>query len=187
MTIKNFDGGLDLAGSSPVSVYVGIDQSYSGFAITLLGEDNAFFTQVFKSDLRGIDRLVEIRAFLSNVLFDTPIKILDVAMEDYAYAGSGRVFHLGELGGMVKLECHASGHYPLLVPPTSLKKYVTGKGTGIQKNQMLLHIYKKWGVEFTDDNAADSYSLARVVSGKHELAYEKDVYDKLQDVKHRER
>ena len=59
MTIKNFDGGLDLAGSSPVSVYVGIDQSYSGFAITLLGKDNAFFTQVFKSDLRGIDRLVE--------------------------------------------------------------------------------------------------------------------------------
>ena len=42
MTIKNFDGGLDLAGSSPVSVYVGIDQSYSGFAITLLGKDNAF-------------------------------------------------------------------------------------------------------------------------------------------------
>ena len=41
--------------------------------------------------------------------------------------------------------------------------------------------------EFTDDNAADSYSLAHLVSGQHELAYEKEVFDKLQDPKFRER
>jgi hypothetical protein len=52
---------------------------------------------------------------------------------------------------------------------------------------MLLYVYKKWGQEFTDDNAADSYSLARLVAGTHTLEYEKNVYDKLQDPKFREK
>jgi hypothetical protein len=52
---------------------------------------------------------------------------------------------------------------------------------------MLLYVYKKWDVEFTDDNAADSYALARLVAGAHDLAYEKEVYDKLQDPKFREK
>jgi Holliday junction resolvasome RuvABC endonuclease subunit len=73
------------------------------------------------------------------------------------------------------------------VPPTSLKKYVTGKGQGVPKSQMLLHVYKKWNVDITDDNAADSYALARLVSGTHTLAYEKEIYDKLQDPKFREK
>jgi crossover junction endodeoxyribonuclease RuvC len=42
----------------------------------------------------------------------------------------------------------------------TLKKYATGKGTS-KKQEMLLQIYKRWGVEFNDDNAADSYALAR--------------------------
>jgi hypothetical protein len=36
----------------------------------------------------------------------------------------------------------------------TLKKYATGKGTA-KKQEMLLQIYKRWGVEFNDDNAAD--------------------------------
>jgi Holliday junction resolvasome RuvABC endonuclease subunit len=185
MTLKNFGGKVSVTGSS--HLYLGIDQSYSGFACTLFSTNGSYQTSVFKSDLRGIDRLIEIREHLKQVIETTPFPIEDIAMEDYAYAGMGKVFHLGELGGMVKLVCRDAGYYPLLVPPTSLKKYVTGKGTGIQKAQMLLYIYKKWGIEFTDDNAADSYALARLVAGAHGLAYEKEVYDKLQGADFRER
>jgi len=75
------------------------------------------------------------------------------------------------LGGIVKLSLYSyfnnrDGQYPLIVPPTNLKKYVTGKGNGVSKSQMLLQVYKKWGVEFNDDNAADSYGLAHLVAGK---------------------
>ena len=99
---------------------------------------------------------------------------------------------LGELGGVVKLTLHSlndigNGKDPLIVPPTSLKKYVTGRGTGVQKNQMLLQVFKKWGVEFPDDNAADSYGLAHIVSGKGSMAYEKEIYDKLNTAESRER
>ena len=179
--MKMFKGGLVIP-ENPV--YLGIDQSYSGFAITAYQNGN-YYTEVYKSDMRGIDRLRDIQAHVMNWLhqFDN---VTDVAMEGYAF-GSQMANMLGELGGMVKLTLLDFGIYPLIVPPTSLKKYVTGKGQGISKSQMLLHVYKKWGAEFTDDNAADSYALARLVSGSHELAYEKEIYDKLQDPKFREK
>ena len=68
-----------------------------------------------------------------------------------------------------------------------LKKYVTGKGKGISKSQMLLNTYKKWDIEFDDDNAADSYGLAHLIAGKGHLAYEKEIYIKLLDPKYREK
>jgi Holliday junction resolvasome RuvABC endonuclease subunit len=179
--MKIFNGGVVIP-ENPV--YLGIDQSYSGFAITAYQEGN-YYTEVYKSDKRGIDRLRDIQAHTMNWLhqFDN---VTDVAMEGYAF-GSQMANMLGELGGMVKLTLLDFGIYPLIVPPTNLKKYVTGKGNGISKSQMLLQVYKKWDAEFTDDNAADSYALARLVSGSHELAYEKEVYVKLQDPKFRER
>ena len=178
--MKEFKQGvLDLS----ESVYIGIDQSYSGFAITALQGDN-HYTTVFSSSLRGIQRLGDIRAHLIKSI--EPFKIKDVAMEGYAF-GSQMANMLGELGGMVKLTLLDYNLYPLIVPPTNLKKYVTGKGTGVPKSQMLLHVYKKWGVDITDDNAADSYALAKLVSGTNTLAYEKEVYDKLRDPKFRER
>jgi Holliday junction resolvasome RuvABC endonuclease subunit len=179
--MKIFQGGVVIP-ENPV--YLGIDQSYSGFAITAYQNGN-YYTEVYKSDKRGIDRLSDIQAHTMNWLhqFD---KITDVAMEGYAF-GSQMANMLGELGGMVKLTLLDFGIYPLIVPPTNLKKYVTGKGNGISKSQMLLQVYKKWDAEFTDDNAADSYALARLVSGSHELAYEKEVYAKLQDPKFREK
>jgi Holliday junction resolvasome RuvABC endonuclease subunit len=90
---------------------------------------------------------------------------------------------LGELGGVVKLSLYEyfiepELAHPLIVPPTSLKKYVTGKGR-VEKNQILLQVYKKWDVEFNNDNAADSYGLARIVRNRHDFEYEKEVYDKL--------
>jgi hypothetical protein len=75
--------------------------------------------------------------------------------------------------------------YPLIIPPTTLKKYVTGAGTG-QKNQMILHTYKKWGPTFTDDNACDAYGLARLCSGDGKLAYEKAIYQQVQSPDYRE-
>jgi crossover junction endodeoxyribonuclease RuvC len=179
--MKVFKGGsLD----PDKAVYLGIDQSYSGFAITAY-QDGAYYTEVYKSEKRGIDRLRDIQAHVMNWLhqFD---KITDVAIEGYAF-GSQMANMLGELGGMVKLTLLDFGIYPLIVPPTNLKKYATGKGQGISKSQILLHVYKKWDAEFTDDNAADSYILARLVAGAHTLGYEKEIYDKLQDPKFREK
>ena len=181
MPLKKIEGGLALAGSSPI--YLGIDQSYSGFAICAYNEGK-YYAEVYKSTNKGMPRMLDIRSFLRYWLTQD-IEILDVAMEGYAMGAKGQVFHLGELGGMVKMELALAGHYPLIIPPTTLKKYVTGSGTG-QKNQMILHTYKKWGQTFTDDNACDAYGLARLCSGDGKLAYEKAIYQKVQSPDYRE-
>ena len=46
------------------------------------------------------------------------------------------------------------------VAPGTLKKWVTGTGSA-EKNLMLLKTFKRWGVEFSDDNECDAYCLAR--------------------------
>jgi crossover junction endodeoxyribonuclease RuvC len=164
-------------------VYLGIDQSYSGFAITAY-QNSAFYTEVYKSDKHGIDRLRDIQAFVMNWLFEFN-NIADVAMEGYAF-GSQMANMLGELGGMVKLCLLDHGIYPLIVPPTNLKKYATSKGN-TPKSQIMLYVYKNFGVELPDDNAADSYILAHLVAGGYTHAYQKEVYEKLQDPKFREK
>jgi hypothetical protein len=49
-----------------------------------------------------------------------------------------------------------------------------------------MQIYKRWGVEFSDDNAADSYALARLVSGNGIDAVEKAVIKQMADPKYRD-
>ena len=67
----------------------------------------------------------------------------------------------------------------------TLKKYATGKGNA-KKQEMLMQIYKRWGVEFNDDNAADSYALARLVSKNSIDAIEKAVVEQMSDDKYRD-
>jgi hypothetical protein len=176
-------------------VAIGIDQSYSGFGVTFMDLDSsAFRTVVFKGEGIGVDRLIDISLKLSELVEENvPYEATEVvvAMEGYAF-GSQMANMAGELGATVKLLLRDylhkySGAYPYIIPPTVLKKYVTGKGTGVQKNQILLHVFKKWNVEFNDDNAADSYALAHMVAGKCDLAYEREIYHNIQDPKYREK
>lgn len=199
MSIKEFDGGLQ----KDHKVTIGIDQSLTGFAFSAVSVElpNEHFTWVYKSPYKGVQRLQDIQDFLyKKLLFldargNTP---QDIAME-------GTVLHsqaalvLGELAATVKLFCYEHfygvNHYspalnqdlrtPLQVPPMTLKKYATGKGTA-KKQEMLLQIFKRWNVEFNDDNAADAYALARL-AGKHAIdKVEQEVVDKMSDIKYRD-
>lgn len=184
-------------GITVANVAIGIDQSYSGFGITLLDVDelDSYRTIVFKAEELHIDRLVWIQEKLTAILegiiqWNRPLSVT-VAMEGYAF-GTTMAHMLGELGAVVKLTCYNEldgfeGKYPYIIPPTTLKKYITGKGTGVQKNQILLNVYKKWGVEFNDDNAADSYALAMLAAGKGTLAYELEILQKIKGPTFREK
>ncbi len=48
-----------------------------------------------------------------------------------------------------------------MIAPGTLKKFVTGKGTG-KKELMLKEVYKRWGADFDDNNECDAYCLARM-------------------------
>ncbi len=169
------------------SAYVGLDPSLTGFGVAAIGEEY-WQTWLLKSNKRGIDRLLDLSYQLSDVFAEIGRPIGDVAVEDTVRA-SLSASALGELAGIVKMTCHTSlngpGKYPLRVPPTTLKKYATGRGNA-KKPEVMLSVYKKWGVEILDDNLSDAYVLAKIAAGHATTAYEKDVIDRLSDPKFRD-
>ena len=178
MSTKSFGDKSTIKGD----VYIGMDQSYAGFGITAIDKKGNYYTEVYKAEGTGIERLCHIRNYVEDFLSE--YSVVGVAMEGYAFGKAFGAALSGELAGMIKLLLfdlypgNDGARFPLIIQPTSLKKYITGKGK-VDKNQILLSIYKKWDVEFNDDNAADSYGLARIIRNKHDFEYEKEVYDKL--------
>ena len=194
---KVFGGNL-----KPGPVAIGIDQSLTGFALTALNipAPDQYQTWVYKSDKRGVARLSDIRWWLMSK-FDEIAKVGDIqeiAMEAAILASPSSLV-LGELAGLVKLTCwdYFDGNVnryipypqnlrtPLQIPPMTLKKYAAGKGNA-KKQEMLMQIFKRWGLEFNDDNAADSYALARLASGNALGAIELAVVEQIKDVKFRD-
>ena len=175
-------------------VSIGIDQSLTGFALTILSNDDPtqYLTWVYKSPYFGIERLADIRQWLSDNLAyaEEHWVINDIAMEGTVLASQAALV-LGELSATVRLaifdffEEEDDRRFPLKVPPMTLKKYAAGKGNA-KKQEMLLQIYKRWGIEFNDDNAADSYALARLVSKTSQDAVEKAVVEQMSDPKYRD-
>jgi Holliday junction resolvasome RuvABC endonuclease subunit len=175
-------------------VSIGIDQSLTGFALTILSIDKPdhYITWVYKSPYFGIERLADIRAWLSDNLYyaDEHWDVQDLALEGTVLASQAALV-LGELSAVVRLTIF--DHYdeedprrfPLKVSPMTLKKYAAGKGNA-KKQEMLLQIYKRWGIEFSDDNAADSYALARLVGKTAIDAVEKTVVEQMSDAKYRD-
>jgi Holliday junction resolvasome RuvABC endonuclease subunit len=199
MKCKEFDGGLQ----SNHEISIGIDQSLSGFALSAVSIElpSQHITWVYKSPFTGVQRLDDIQTFMFEKLEWLKARgnsVKDIAMEGTVLASQAALV-LGELAATVKLFLFEhfldNNHYvgplephlrtPLQIPPMTLKKYATGKGTS-KKQEMLLQIYKRWGVEFNDDNAADAYSLGRLATGSHIDAVEKAVIEQIKDVKYRD-
>lgn len=185
--LKVVDGGL--LKSRGQEVFIGIDQSLTGFAVTayapLSGE---FYSWVYTSPYKGVRRLDDLQRYLIQKCGEVEAAghtIIDAGMEASVYQSQSASV-LGELAAAVKLILYSGGDiFPLKVPVTMVKKYATNKGTA-KKNEVMLGIYKHWKVEFADDNMADSYVIARIVAAHHVpdttmLMYQNAVVDAMQE------
>lgn len=188
---KLIDGNLTLG--NPVAI--GIDQSLTGFAFSAVNtlDPAHHLTWVYKSSYFGIERLIDIREWLVDHLEyveEQGCIIQDIAMEGTVLASHAALV-LGELSAVVRMTIYDffeegdERRFPLKVPPMTLKKYASGKGNA-KKQEMLLQIYKRWGMEFNDDNAADAYALARLASESHIDATELAVIEQMKDAKYRD-
>ncbi|ORT58219.1 hypothetical protein [Streptomyces sp. CB03238] len=177
-----------------MTVCLGIDQSYSGMAMVAYDSDTQrrySYLHAFAADryVTQSDRLdaVQVQVGLNVSDIKTMFGRIDVvAMEGYAAGAKFGRELAGELGGAVKLALldvlDKPACYPIIVAPTKLKKYTTGKGTAA-KAEMLLAVYKKWGVTYDDDNLADAYSLARAANSWFTRTGTKAELDTLKDLK----
>lgn len=83
-----------------------------------------------------------------------------VVIEGYSFGSKFNHQIQYELGAVLRYSLWEAGKQFVEVPPTSLKKFVTGKGN-VKKDLMLLGVYKRWGLDTEDDNEADAYGLAQ--------------------------
>ena len=197
--IKTFDGGLQHG--EPVAI--GIDQSLTGFAVSAVSvnDPSKYTTVVYKSGYSGVRRLADIQWWLESLFDDldkSGNRVMEIAMEG-TVVQSHAASILGELAGMVKLCCwwyfdenmNSVIPYPehlrrpLQIPPMTVKKYAAGKGNA-KKQEMLMQIYKRWGIEFNDDNAADSYALGRMATGHSIDQIEAKIIEQIKDLKYRD-
>lgn len=166
-------GPANLSGST----CLGIDPSLTNFAIV-----SSSSRLVIKSKAKGPERLIEIREALREVV-EAHNGIEVVAVEGYSFGSPGRAHAAGELGGVIRVllyELLGPGRV-YLVPPSTLKKFVTGKGNS-KKNEILKAVFQKWGEDFSDDNLADAYGLLRfaqaIHAGQGEHKYETECLEK---------
>ncbi|MCC3766016.1 hypothetical protein [Streptomyces sp. UNOC14_S4] len=156
--------------------FIGIDQSYSGFGFAVYCHPSEIYqTKTGKWQAKDFvsqsDRLNKVFRDVQMMLTDVIRAfggISAIAMEGYAHASKFQRESLGELGGTVKLAItEAAGYdtwrHPIIVPPPTLKKFLTGKGTAT-KQEMLDTVASRYGPVFRNDNLADAYTLARVAA-----------------------
>lgn len=149
--------GIDYSTTSPsicVKVKDNWDIHFLTSKVTLTGEEfwaNPFLffgtylpLNKFKTD---IQRYKFISSWAMDVLNSYDVKA--VCLEDYAYAATGKVFHIGENTGILKYRCVRADIGVATVPPTVIKKFATGKGNA-NKDLMLSNFITHSGVDLRD-------------------------------------
>lgn len=151
--------------------FVGLDLAFANNGVVILDEKgDIVFQEVLSSSKKNSDeeRLVNIRATLDSLLQDNDV----VCLEGLSFGSQGMALaQLGATHYIIRVLLHERNIEFSIVTPSSLKKYVTGKGN-CKKDLILLKVFQKWGVEFSDNNLADAYSLARFAFDKYQKSLE---------------
>jgi len=142
-------------------IFIGIDPSLTGTGIIVLDErGNIIQSKLFNTksteeiEARFISIWKEIQKYTQK---DSIINIEGVSFN----SKGNTLIQLGALHYYIRIMMKKESLNFKVIEPKVLKKFITGSGNA-KKNLMLLQVYKKFGIEFSDDNLADAYSLARM-------------------------
>ncbi len=84
-----------------------------------------------------------------------------VVFEGYGYSNQHTLVPLVEIGTAFRMSARMLGIDYIEVPPTTLKKAVTGSGNA-SKDVIMLEVFKRWGFEAKTNNIADAFGLAMI-------------------------
>jgi crossover junction endodeoxyribonuclease RuvC len=109
--------------------------------------------------LSGCKRLQFIRDTFMEIVYEHEPEL--VVMENYSMGSRGRTFHIGELGGVLKLALYEYNTPILLVPPSNLKQFAIGKGNA-DKQDIRMVVEREWGAAVKNLDESDAYVLYRM-------------------------
>ena len=152
---------------------IGIDPSLTATGVVVLRDGKVELAEATKNrpDLGTIERVKLIRERIiditENLTDEEERQAPDlITIEGFSYGSKGRsLFDIAYLGWRIREDLERfrieDGIPWLEVPPSQLKKFATGQGNA-NKEIILQQVYKRWGVEFSDNNQADAYVLAQI-------------------------
>lgn len=170
---------------------MGIDQSLNGTAIVILPENNNISARIEEvtspEKYDYIAKLNYIYTHIAGILWDALPVI--VVMEDYSYGSKFNREKLGEVGACVKLAFYKykmennSDAKLFIVTKGQANKFLCNKGN-LQKSDIKLEVYKKWGLDTHNDNIADAYLLAKIGQAINDIGTCKFEYERkiIQDI-----
>lgn len=146
---------------------MGLDLSLNGTGISVVDEGLSIVfshrvtlntgTKAFP-ELYGMERANFIINVMKDIIENHQPNV--VVLEGYSYGSKGRaVFDLGELGGIVRYVLSNLNIPFYEVPPTTLKKYISGKGNA-DKDMMMAAALSRYGKSFNSHDECDAFCLA---------------------------
>lgn len=181
------------------NVIIGIDYSYTSPSICILGEnfiDSRFYflngskdvcverenyngkhvtKKEFKSEVQRYDFISDWAMSVIKKYFSKDGCI--IGLEGFSFGShTGLVFNIAENGGLLKYKLFKElDYHPILIPPTSIKKFWTGKGN-CNKQAMVDTLKSREGVDIVNymnmsklkspaHDIVDSYAVARMIRG----------------------
>ena len=157
-----------------MNYFIGIDPSFNATAIMVVGpageiiERSILKTNTKNTDIERIDYITSTALGKVNRMEKKGRCI--VGLESPALSSRGqRLAQMAGLNYCLQL-CFLRGIKTdlIMVTPSELKKFICGKGN-VKKNLMLLHSYKKYGIEFNNDDECDAYCIARFIMEKSKI------------------
>lgn len=143
---------------------IGVDPSTkTGVAIVEDGEVLGT-TVLISKKLKGLERAGHLASQLLVILQKHDPNL--VVFEGYGYANSHTLVTLVEIGTVLRYFTKQQGIPYIDIAPTSLKKFVTGKGNA-KKDVMMLEVYKRWGLDGVTNDEADAVGLAMFGQAMH--------------------
>lgn len=160
--------------------YVGIDPSTKTGLAIIDKQGNVINTQDVATKVKeDPQRFSDIAEKIMDEL--EPNDIITIEGFSYGSKGKGVSFQYG-LGWIIRHMLLEKGFNYKEVPPTSVKKFATGKGN-TKKDEMVLPIFKKWGFEHSSDNVRDAFVLAQMAKGMYDptnlTEYQKEALKKV--------
>jgi crossover junction endodeoxyribonuclease RuvC len=140
---------------------MGLDLSATRSGVTVSTMHGDVLVVIFKDSIaiegKGFARAHRIAQAVAALIHDYKPAI--VVIEGYAYGNAFSLATLVEIGTLVRLAVWQSGLDYLEPAPATLKKFVTGSGQA-SKEKMVLEVFKRWGIEVSNHDEADSLGLS---------------------------
>ena len=132
---------------------------------TKIIEEGNIHGEYYSKDSENVKRFDHISDWAITILKNQ--KVTHVYLEGYSMGSRGRVFHIAENTGVLKQKIYKEGITCEVVPPSTWKKEVVGKGNADKQhvyesmNVDLKPIFKSKSITSPINDIADSYFICK--------------------------